>query len=200
MSDQYRVNIVGKNVEVTNAMKDYFMEKLAKTEKLSTDLIDVDAKVEVNKLNHEVTIIYKFSHFRVNVSASTQEMYSSMDKAFDKLRNKLRRWKSKIQDHHAKGLKATEMEVEILEHEEREEDSLDQDIVEENNVTLDAAFERPKVVRVKKHPLKTLTLDEAWMKMDLTSDQFMVFRSEEDRTIKVMYRRSNGGYAIMNTE
>lgn len=200
MSDQYRVNIVGKNVEVTNAMRDYFMEKLAKTEKLSTDLIDVDAKVEVNKLNHEVTIIYKFSHFRVKVSAATQEMYSAMDKAFDKLRNKLRRWKSKIQDHHAKGLKATEMEVEILEHEEREAEALDQDIVEENNATLDQAFERPKVVRVKKRPLKTLTLDEAWMKMDLTDDLFMVFRSEEDRTIKVMYRRSNGGYAIMNTE
>ncbi|MCH9613150.1 MAG: Ribosome hibernation promotion factor [Chlamydiia bacterium] len=200
MSENYRVSVVGKNIEVTNAMRDYFMDKLEKTEKLSTDLIHVDATVEVHKLDHEVTIIMKFSHYRIKVHAVTGEMYSAIDKAFDKLRSKLRRWKSKIQSHHAKGLKMTEMEVELLEHEEKEVQALDQDIIEENNTTLDAAFARPPVVRVTKAPLKTLTLDEAWMKMELTDDLFMVFKSEEDRTIKVMYRRANGGYAIMNTQ
>lgn len=200
MSENYKVTVVGKNIEVTNAMRDYFMEKLEKTEKLSTDLIHVDATVEVHKLDHEVTIIMKFSHYRIKVHAVTGEMYSAIDKAFDKLRNKLRRFKTRIQSHHAKGLKMTEMEVELLEHEEKEAEALDQDIIDENNASLDASFSRPPVVRVKKAPLKTLTVDEAWMKMELTDDLFMVYRSEEDRTIKVIYKRSNGGYAIMNTQ
>ena len=200
MVENYRVVVEGKNITITNPIRDYVMEKLAKTEKLSTGIIDVVVKLEVHKLQHECTVVMRSSHLRVKVHASTEELYSAIDKAFDRIRANLRRWKSKIQTHHAKGLGAVDMDVQVLEHLAHIDEERDQDIVEENNATLNASDLRPKIVKKKTRPLKTLTMDEAWMKMDLTNDAFMVYRSEEDRTIKVIYRRRDGGYGVISTQ
>ena len=200
MVDNYRVVVDGKNVTITNPIRDYVMEKLAKTEKLSTGIIDVVVRLEVHKLEHECAIMMRSSHMAIKIHAITGDLYSAIDKAFDKLRTKFLRWKTRIQSHHAKGVSAIDMEVQVLEHLAHLDEERDQDIVEENNATLQKGVERPKIVKKKTRPLKTLTLDEAWMKMDLTSDAFMVYRSEDDRTIKVIYRRRDGGYGVISTQ
>ncbi len=38
------------------------------------------------------------------------------------------------------------------------------------------------------------------MKMDLSGDAFLIFRSEEDRKIKVIYRRDDGDYGVIEVE
>lgn len=198
--DEYRINISSKHIEVTNALHDYVVDKMEKSEKLSNHIIDVDVKLNVHKLNHTCVIILKFSHFKIKVQAVTDDLYSAIDKAFDRLRAKLRKWKGKIQDHHAKGISATEIEVEVLESQLNDDQSMDEEIVDENNSTLDEDFSPPKIVRKKKRKLKTLTVDEAWMKMDLSDDNFMVFRSEEDQGLKVIYRRPDGNYGMFAPE
>lgn len=200
MSENYRVAIDGKNIEVTNSLREYVLEKFEKTEKLTSDIIDVAVKLEVHKLQHECTLLLKFSHSRIKVHAVTEDLYSAIDKAFDKLRSQLRRWKTRIQAHHAKGVSAIDVEVQILEHRAHEKEDLEQDIIEENNATLTDQDKAPAVVKKKTRKLKTLTLNEAWMKMDLTNDNFMVYRSEEERTIKVIYRRRDGSYGVLSTE
>ncbi|MBP9842342.1 MAG: ribosome-associated translation inhibitor RaiA [Simkaniaceae bacterium] len=200
MVENYRVVVEGKHLTITNAIRDYVMEKLAKTEKLSADIIDVVVRLEVHKLQHECTIIMRSSHVHIKIHSSTEDLYSAIDRAFDKLKSKLVRWKTKIQNHHAKGVSVVDMEVQVLEHLAHLDEERDQDIVEENNATLDRGDQRPKIVKKKTRPLKTLTLDEAWMKMDLTNDAFMVYRSEEDRSIKVIYRRRDGGYGVIATQ
>jgi putative sigma-54 modulation protein len=200
MVENYRVVVEGKNITITNPIRDYVMERLSKVEKISTDIIDVVVKLEVHKLQHECSVVMRSSHLRMKVHASTDDLYSAIDKAFDKIRVQLRRWKTKIQDHHAKGVSAIDMEIQVFEHLAHQDQERDQDIVEENNASLDKGDGRPKIVRKKTRALKTLTLDEAWMKMDLTDDYFMVYRSEEDHTIKVIYRRRDGSYGVISTQ
>jgi putative sigma-54 modulation protein len=48
--------------------------------------------------------------------------------------------------------------------------------------------------------MKTLTQNEAIIKMELSGDQFLIFRSEEDRKLKVIYRRSDDHYGIIAVE
>lgn len=48
--------------------------------------------------------------------------------------------------------------------------------------------------------LKELTREEALMKMELSRDAFLVYRSEEDRRLKVLYRRKDGNYGIIEPE
>lgn len=199
-NQEYTINIIGKNIEITNPIRDYIDEKIGKIEDLSTDIIDVKVRLDVQKLNHAVDIVMKFSHFRVNVHANTENMYSAIDKAFERLYTKLRKWKDRIQDHHAKGMAVTEMEVNVLEHAQHEIEEINQEIIDANNTTLQTDYSRPKVVKKKKRPLKTLTIEEAVMKMELSNDNFKVYRSEEDQSLKVIYRRRDGSYGIIAPE
>lgn len=197
---EYNISIIGKHIELTNPIKDYIEEKIEKVEKISINIIGIVIRLDVQKLNHSVDIILNFSHFKIKVGAITEEMYSAIDKAFDKLRAKLRKWKGKIQDHHAKGISVTEMEVNVLEQKKEEEKDLSNEIIEANNKTLDHMYQLPKVLKKKKRPLKILTLNEAVMKMELTTDPFLIYRCEEEQKLKVMYRRHNGSYGVISPE
>ena len=195
---EYTVNIIGKHIEVTKPIRDYVEEKISKIESLSTHIIDVRVNLDVQKLNHTVDIIVKFSHFKVNVHAITENLYTSIDKAFERLYAKLRKWKSRIQDHHAKGVSVTEMEINVLEHAQHEIEEINQEIIDANNESLKENYALPKVIKKKKRFLKNLTVDEAVMKMELSNDHFMIYRSEEEQSFKVIYRRRDGSYGVVS--
>jgi len=197
---KYNVVIKGKNIAITTSMKGYINDEIAKIEVMITQLITIHVTLSVQKLDHAADIALKFSHFTVHVRAHTDDMYFAIDKAFERLHTKLRKWKSRIKNHHVKGVSATEMEVSVLESTKHELEDLDKEVVEENNRTLDVDFSMPKVVKKKKRALKVLTLDEAVMKMELSDDHFLIFRSEEERDLKVMYRRRDGSYGIISPE
>jgi putative sigma-54 modulation protein len=198
LNDQYTVEISGKNLEVTKPLRDYILDKLHKIEPFTTHMIDAHVRLDVEKLDHRCDVILKFSHFKIVVHAITDEMYATIDKAFDKLKHKIRKWKGRIQDHHAKGIKAIEMEVEVLEHADDADKLIEDEIIDENNETLTGIpYTPPSVVKTKKRPLKMLTLDEAIMKMELSSDNFMLYKGEEDQALKIIYRRRRGGYGVI---
>lgn len=196
--ENLNVTILGKNVEITNPIKQYITEKLEKIEKVLPHIIEVVVRLEVQKLQHQVDIVMKFSHFKVKVHAMTADMYATIDKAFDRLRAKLMKWKGRIQDHHAKGLNVIDLQVNVLEKEEESElDEINDQIDEENFLEVEKQLEPPKVYKKKKRSLKTLTLDEAVMKMELSGDNFLIYKSEEDLEFKVLYRRRDDSYGVI---
>ncbi len=196
----YNLVILGKGTEVTRPMHEYIEGKVGKIEKLTPHILDVHVRIEVQKLNHSVDIVMKFSHFKVKVGAVLDNMYAAIDKAFHRLDAKLRKWKDRIQDYHAKGVAVTEMEINVLEGQQEDLAQIDRDIIDANNSTLEIDYTLPKVVKKKKRPLKTLTLEEAVMKMELSGDHFLIYRSEEDQGLKVLYRRRDNGYGVVSPE
>ncbi len=200
-SQECNVVIVGRNIEITNPIRSYVTERVNKIKPFTPHILDVLVKLDIQKVNHNVAIIIKFSHFKIKVHAMTFEMYATIDKAFDKLRAKIFRWKDRIQDHHAKAISATELEVSILKVETDALDHFDEDIAKANNDSLvKHQFTMPVIMKKKKRMLKTLRLDEAMMKMELSNDNFMVFNNEEDQKLKVIYRRRDGHYGLIATE
>lgn len=196
----YVIDIVGKHIEITKPIRNYIEEKIAKIEIFSPQIMHIKVNIDVQKLNHTVDILMKFSHFRVKVHAITENMYSAIDKAFERLYAKLRKWKDRIQDHHAKGVSVTEMEVNVLEHAQQEIEAINKEIIDANNRTVEEEYSLPTVIKKKKRPLKLLNIEEAVMKMELSDDHFMIFRSEEERGLKVIYRRRDGSYGIISPE
>ena len=197
---EYTISIKGKHLDITQPIRDYVEEKIKKIEKISHHIVEVNVRLELQKMDHVVDILMKFSHFKVNIRAITGNMYSAIDKSFEKLYGKLRRWKEKIQNHHAKGVSVTEIEVNVLEQAHHEIEDLDQEIIDENNQAVIQKYEIPQVSKRKTRNLKILTLSEAIMKMELSRDNFLLYRSEEENNLKVIYRRRDGSYGVMSPE
>ena len=196
----YRINIVGRNVFVTEPMKNYAMEKISKIDRFHNHVFGVHVTMDIQKLEHSVVIILNFSHFKIKVSAASTDMYVSIDKAVDKLQAQLRRWKGKIQDHHKKGVSVVDMTVNVLRRPYNDLEEINAAIETVNLQKEIDEYYPPKVIGNDTRPLKMLTMDEAVMKMELSGDQFMLFRGEEDQKLKVIYRRNDGNYGIILPE
>ncbi|KAF3363362.1 Uncharacterized protein PHSC3_000050 [Chlamydiales bacterium STE3] len=201
INEEYDIGITGRHVLVTDAMKDYALEKLSKVERISPRIVELNMVMDIQKLDHRVDIVAKVNNFKVKSHATTDDMYASIDKAVEKLEAQLRKYKTKIQDHHARGAKTIEMNVNVVRPHLA-------DALEEVNFEIEDATKRQEVefyrphsiVAQEKKSLKYLTLDEAVMKMELSQDAFLIFVSEEDHKIKVMYRREDDNYGIIEPD
>ncbi|MES2345411.1 MAG: ribosome-associated translation inhibitor RaiA [Chlamydiota bacterium] len=194
----YNISIVGRNVLVTEAMKNYAWDKLTKVERLHTHIMDLHMTLDIQKMEHVCVIVAKFDHFKVKVQASSNDMYPSIDKAIDRLQMKLRRWKERIQEHTKKKLTVVDMKVNVLERPYNELEEYNAEIEAANKIQANLTL--PKILGTEVRVLKTLTSGEAVMKMDLSADNFLIFRNEVDHKLNVIYRRSDGNYGIIQVE
>jgi putative sigma-54 modulation protein len=173
---------------------------MRRIEQITPQVIDVMVYLEVEKNVHRVEILYKFSHFKVVTSGAADDMYQAIHLAIMRLRRKLSKWKTRIQNHHAKKFSQVELSVNVLDQAKEDLNEINDEIEEENLVHVEHELEPAKIVKTKKRPLKTLTTDEAVMKRELTDDHFMVYRSEEDQKIKVIYVRRDKTLGVIEVE
>ncbi len=195
----YNITVTGRHVNVTEAMKAHAVEKVSKIERFTNRIIDVVVTMDVQKLEHRVDLVMRVDHITIKSHAVSTDMYVSIDKAVHRLEKQLTKYKEKINDHNARDFSSIDLQVDILKRAE-EEDLIDfnLDIEDENQKNM--AFLPHQIVSNEIKALKTLTLDEAVMKMELSGDVFLIYRSQEDNKLKVIYRRKDGNYGIIQVE
>ena len=171
------VIIRGNKIEITDSMKEYVKEKLAKLDKYSID--DMKATVLVKIRNYtqkvEVTIPLKTLILRAEEEAS--DFYSAVDLVVNKLERQIRKNKTKLKRKEKSGIKELNME-EIL------------DIPDEEEVD----------IKRKKIEIKPMNLDEAILQMELLGHNFYMYKDSDLDSITLVYKRKNGGYGVIETE
>lgn len=189
------IQVTGRHVQVTDSMKNYAMEKITKLERFTNRIIDVNVIMDIQKLDHRVEIILKAGHTKITSTATSTDMYASIDRAVTKLENQLRRYKSKLQDHHARNVALSDMTVSVVSR-PSEEDWESYETTEAAN----QVFKPHKVINQETRSLKMLTEEEAIMKMELSGDPFLVYKCEEDQKLKIIYKRKDGNFGILEPQ
>ncbi len=186
----YNFQITGRNVDVTDSMKTYVMEKISKIDKFTNRIIDANVIMDIQKIQHRVEIFLKIGNLQLSSKAITDDMYASIDKAVGKLEAQILRYKDKQNEHHKpSALKVNVMAPPVME----EEDDFEEYPVKE---PVDA-FKPHQIVKQETMPLKMLNYNEAALKMELSGDHFMIFKCENDQKLKVIYRRDDGNYGLI---
>lgn len=198
-NEEYSIHVVGRNVAVTEAMKNYAMDKVFNLERFSNRIIDVTITMDIQKLEHRCDIDMRVNHVKIRSHGVADDMYAAIDAAIDKISRQIRRYKKRLTEHHAKGIAMVDMNINVVQGYEDELAEINDEIEDENRRRLIEEYQH-KVVKQKTRPLKTLTMDEAVMRLDLSGDQFLVYRSEEDNNIKVIYRRKDNNFGIIEPE
>lgn len=200
-NDVYDISVTGRNVLVTEAMQQYAIDKISKIDRFSNRVVDVNVVMDIQKLEHRVDLIVKVDQIVIRCSASSDNMYASIDKVVDRLKSQLSRYKRRIREHQIKGITSIEISETIVAPSGDEEiEQINDEIISENNVQLISSYAPHQIVSKETRPLKTLNYSEAVVKMELSGDSFMVFRGEEDQKIKVIYRREDGNFGIIEPE
>lgn len=196
---EYPIQIIGRHVEITDPMKTYAVDKLAKVDRFGGRIVDAVIIMDIQKLMHTVDFLINVNNHIVKVTGRSENMYASIDQAIARLESKLRRYMKRLHEHNAKGLAEVDVNVNVLERISPLEEINDQ-IEEENLRQVEEELRPHQVVNKEKKRLKTLNQEEAIMKMELSEDQFLVYRSEEDQKLKVIYRRNDGNYGVIEAE
>jgi putative sigma-54 modulation protein len=199
-NEGYTLYVVGKHLEVTDAIRNYVWEKLARIERIADHIIDVHVILDAQKLEKTCSILMNFIRFQIKVSAGRDNMYEAIDKAIDKVTRLIRRYKSKLQSYRNKDLSTVDIHVNVIQALKDDVSAVNDEIVSENARLEEEKYKLHKVVATDKMPLKTLTQDEAIMKMEITDDPFLIFKAEEDQKIKVIYRREDRNYGLVQVQ
>ena len=59
---------------------------------------------------------------------------------------------------------------------------------------------KPKIIKVKRFGLKPMDEEEAALQMELIGHNFFVFLDHESDMVKVLYRRKDGNYGLIEPE
>lgn len=196
----YNISVIGKHFQITDAIHNYVFEKLGKIEHFADHIIDMIVTLDAQKLEHSCTIMMNFNHFHIKVASSTDNMYSAIDKATDRLSKLIRRYKTKLQSTRKKHLSTVDIHVNVIKPLEDDLSAINDDIVAENAEEDEVRYKLHEVVAKETIPLKTFTQGEAVMKMELSDDPFLIYRGEEDQKIKVIYRREDKNYALVQVQ
>ncbi len=199
-NEGYTLYIVGKHFEITDAIRNYVWEKLSRVERIADHIIDVHVVLDAQKMEKTCSILMNFIRFQIKVQADKDNMYEAIDKAVDRVTGLIRRYKSKLQSYRNKDLSTVDIHVNVVQPLKDNLREINDDIEAESVKKEAEQYEMHQIVAKETMPLKTLTQDEAVMKMEISDEPLLIFKSEEDQKVKVIYRREDRNYGIVQIQ
>jgi putative sigma-54 modulation protein len=179
-----RLQVKGKNVEVSESLKTYAQEKLGKLEKHLNDAARLELELAVEKNPSiaenqiaEGTIWTKGPVLRAR--ESSPDMRASIDMLVEKLERQARRYRDKRRRSSSRGNAGG---------------------AEAQTIPVVAEEESPVIVKTKQFAVKPMTPEEAVLQLELIGHDFFVFQNADTTDVNVVYRRRDGNYGLIEPQ
>lgn len=177
-----QIAVRGKNIEITNALREHVEKKVGKMEKYFEYPISAQVTLNVERDRHIVEVTIPINGMLLRGEEETGDMYASVDLVLEKLEKQVDRFKARIN----RKLRQNETKIPHLgaginEPADEEDDEL-------------------KVVKTKRFSLKPMGIEEAVLQMNLIGHDFYVFTNAETEQVNVVYRRKDGKYGLIEPE
>ncbi len=170
-----QVTVIGRNIEITEALKQYATDKFSRLGKYLPSAITVAVTLSVvKKVHHTAEAVIKSNGLLIQASEETGEMYSAIDLLIEKIERRVKRYKEKLVDHKHQANKAGSAPVPAT---------------AENRI--------PQIIKTKRFDLKPMLPEEAVMQMELLDKQFFIFSNVSSGSVNVIYKRKDGNVGLI---
>ena len=171
-----KVTVNAKKMQISQSFTEHAQKRLdAKLDKFFGD--EAEAKIMLSEqkgqITCELTVRYNQMIFRAEQTAVDKN--DALDAAIDKIIRQIRKNKTRLE----KRLKDSAFKQEF------------QDTVEEADI---------QVIRSKKFKLRPMAVEEAVLQMNMLGHSFFMFKNAATGAINVVYRRDDGGYAVLEPD
>ncbi|MDQ7840720.1 MAG: ribosome-associated translation inhibitor RaiA [bacterium] len=186
------VRVQGKHIAVTDALRAYAEQKLAKLPRYFDRVQDAQVVLSVARDRTRgraqvVEVTVWCDGLVLRAEETTEDMYTSIDRAVDKLERQIEKYRSRI----------TEKRRLDESRRRRRAQKSAESVLEAQGTEVPA---EPQIVRVKRFAMKPMTPDEAVLQMELLGHLFFVFRHAGTQDINVLYKRRDGDYGLIEPE
>lgn len=176
--DHMRYIIYGKNLEVSEGLKQAINDKFSKLEKFFTPETEVQITLSVQKDNQTVEATIPMKGTILRAEQTSTDMYASIEMAVDVLERMIRKYKTKITNYGKGEGRFTD-------------EFLEEDV--DNHETV-------KITRSKRFAIKPMDVEEACVQMELLGHSFFVFRNAQTFEVNVVYKRKDKTYGLIEPE
>ena len=172
-----QISMTFRHMTPTDAMKELIEDKVSKVKKYLHGPIEANVVLSVEKFRHTAEINIAGDRLTIIGKEETDDMYSAIDMALDKLEKQIKKSKEKIRERRSGGKNRS---IELIDE--------DIELPDEDTV---------RQIKIKNIEYKPMDVEEAVMQMDLVSSNFLVFTNARSDKINVLYRRKDGHLGLI---
>jgi len=167
-----RIRLVAKKIKMTDAIRELIESRLEKLEDFADSIVWADVSVTVEKQEHKADVVLHVEHQTLKASASTDDLYSAIDKVMTKIESQVKKYREKATDHHAS------------------------QVVNGDEVTTLIGPEIRFTV-VKDVPVAPMTADEAVIEMEKLGYNFWFYQDKLENRMQLVFKRLDGTYGLL---
>jgi len=171
--------ISGKNIEVTQALRNAVEEKIGKLEKYFKPDTEVYVTLSVEKERQKVEVTIPVKGSKIRSEQVSSDMYVSIDLVEEIIERQLKKYKNKLVDK-------KQQTTSIF-----KQDFIEKDYMDEEEI---------KIIRSKKFDMKPMYPEDACIQMELLGHGFFVFVNAETDQVNVVYKRKGSTYGLIEPE
>ncbi len=178
-----QISVTFRNMETSDALKKYAAEKIERLKKYVSRPADVHVVLSKHKYRSRAEIKISHSGQVMKGEENTEDMYSSIDLALDKVERQVIKHKDKRQAR-----RSTPPISEItVRH-----GIVEQDLPEDEQGS--------KIIDSEEFSAKPMSVDEAVMQMELMNNDFLVFLNATTQDVNVIYKRRDGNIGLIEAK
>jgi len=179
-----KLDITGRHIDITPAIRDFTRDKLAKLDKWIDDMIEAHVVLFVEKHRHTAEVVVKSRHHTFTGTDETGDMYASIGNVMDKIEKQARRQKDKLAGRRKHLKSPTRRSA---------PESADDD-------GAPAPKGLPRIIRGNDLQTKPMSAEDAALLFTDSEREFLVYRDARSQRISVMYRRKDGNLGLIEPE
>ncbi|BDS06370.1 ribosomal subunit interface protein [Oceaniferula spumae] len=186
-----QVTVTVRHEEITDSLRDYATKKIQGLHLDYPKIIEAKAILDVQKNRHIAEIIlFCANHITIDASTEGKDMYAAIDETISKIARRMRKHKTRLLKKHRPKPEDT---IKHLDEKVYAANFLD-DLNDEEESEHDP---EPMIIHRESYRLRTMLKEDAIMALELSDKPFIVYNNERRNVTQILYRRSDGDYAII---
>ena len=179
-----RYQISGKQIDIGESLQEFVQTELGEVLQKYAER-PTDAQIVFSKDGHEFmceSTIHLSTGLSVNSKGKATEIYGAFEKSSERVEKQLRRYKRRLKDH--ANQRTTPIEsFNAPSYIVAADDETDATGLQDNS---------PLIVAEMETKIKSLSVSEAVMQMELADEPVLVFKNEKGDGLNIVYRRNDG--------
>jgi len=176
------VEITGRHVVITPAIRTYVLKRLKKFTRILGEDISFHVIIDVEKERQTAEILLKSKMLSLTGSGVTDDMYSSIMRAIEKLERQALKQKSKLIEGKRQKAKAKSVANKMG--------------VAEGSAR--ASSKKGTGIKEEEAQRKPMAVEEALLELNHSDYPFVVFRNADSGDVNILYRRKDGTLGLIH--
>lgn len=192
-----KVSLTGRRLDISDAFRKELEQKLDKLTRYKIDFTSAVAVASIERERHCLEVTLRGNDgFTFAASASTGDLYSSIDPVVEKLEGQVRRYKDRMASHSPRVKKdfAKTASRKMLAGPVPDYGKPPAAPADDAN-----GEKRDTIIYEEKIELVPMSVEEAMHQMEVLERAFWLFLNE-DYKLNVLYRRQDGHYGLIEPE